>query len=91
MLQARKAHVSANADMNTQNRKSKHKIHYRNKSYGLTLCDIHRLTNMRGKLEVHSTSFDYVHIAMRHLQHRWQYHLTCALHRPHVFYTSNTG
>jgi hypothetical protein len=84
MLQAIKAHVSACADMNTQNRNSKHKTHYQNKSCVLTLCDIHWLTNTRGKPEVHSTSFDYVHKAMRHLQHRQKYHLTCTPHGPHV-------
>ena len=65
--------------MGIQNRRSKHKTHYRNKSFGLTLCDIHRLANMTGNLEVHSTSFDYVLIAMCHLQHGWQYNLTLIL------------
>jgi len=43
---------------------------------------------MRGNLEVHSTSFAYVHIAMCHLQHGWQYHLTCPPHGP---MSSNIG
>jgi len=42
------------------------------------------LPTWRRNLEVHSNSFHYVHIAMCHLQHGWQYHLTCAPHGLHM-------
>jgi hypothetical protein len=57
----------------------------------LTIWNILKLTNKKGKPQFHSTSFNYIHLTMWHFQYKQVYQTTCTLHGHHLLVHIRAG